>query len=73
MINRKSSKKKKKKEIAQISQEKKILGAIVKTLGNCDGIKINHALDKDRQIKDLQMQLQKEKDTGKIIVKDNVK
>ena len=46
--------------------------AAVKTLGNCDRIKINHASDKDQQIKDLQIQLQKEKDTGKILVKDNV-
>ena len=26
--------------------------------------------DKDQQIKDLKMQLQKEKDTGKILIKD---
>ena len=44
---------------------------MVKTLGNCDRIKINHTSDKDQQIKDLQIQLQKEKDTGKILVKDN--
>ena len=62
----------KENEITQISQEKKILEAVVKTLGNCDRIKINHASDKDQQIKDLQIQLQKEKDTGKILVKDNV-
>ena len=62
----------KENEITKISQEKKILEAVVKTLGNCDRIKINHASDKDQQIKDLQIQLQKEKDTGKILVKDNV-
>ena len=56
----------------KISQEKKILEAVVKTLGNCDRIKINHASDKDQQIKDLQIQLQKEKDTRKILLKDNV-
>ena len=58
-------------EITKISQKKKILEAVVKT-GNCDRIKINHGSDKDQQIKDLQIQLQKEKDTGKILVKDNV-
>ena len=57
--------------ITKISQEKKILEAVVKTLGNCDRIKINHASDKDQQIKDLPIQLQKEKETGKILVKDN--
>ena len=62
----------KESEITKISQEKKILEAVVKTLGHCDRIKINHASDKDQQIKDLQIQLQKEKDTGKILVKDNV-
>ena len=62
----------KENEITKISQKKKILEAVVKTLGNCDRIKINHASDKDQQIKDLQIQLQKEKDTGKILVKDNV-
>ena len=62
----------KENEITKISQEKKILEAVVKTLGNCDRIKINHASDKDQQIKNLQIQLQKEKDTGKILVKDNV-
>ena len=55
----------KENEITKISQEKKILEAVVKTLGNCDRIKINHAPGKDQQIKDLQIQLQKEKDTGK--------
>ena len=59
-------------EITKISQEKKILEAVVKTLGNCDRIKINHASDKDQQNKDLKIQLQKEKDTAKILVKDNV-
>ena len=62
----------KENEITKISQEKKILEAVVKTLGNCDGIKINHVPDKDQQIKDLKIQLQKEKDTGKILVKENV-
>ena len=59
-------------EITKISQKKKILEAVVKTLGTCDRIKINHASDKDQQIKDLQIQLQNEKDTWKILVKDNV-
>ena len=45
----------KENEITKISQEKKILEAVVKTLGNCDRIKINHASDKDQQIKDLQI------------------
>ena len=62
----------KENEITKISQEKKKSEALVKTLGNCDKIKINHASDKDQQIKDLKTQLQKEKDTGKILVKDNV-
>ena len=62
----------KENEITKISQEKKILEAVVKTLGKCDRIKINHASDKYQQIKDLQIQLQKEKDTGKILVKDNL-
>ena len=62
----------KENEITKISQEKKILEAVVKTLGNCDRIKINHASDEDQQIKDLKMQLQKEKDIGKILVKDHV-
>ena len=48
----------KENEITKISQQKKILEAVVKTLGNCDRIKINHASDEDQQIKDLQMQLQ---------------
>ena len=33
---------------------------------------INHVSDKDQQIKDLKIQLQKERDTGKILVRDNV-
>ena len=61
----------KENEITKISQEKKILETVVKT-GNCDGIKINHVSDKDQQIKDLKIQLQKEEDTGKILVKENV-
>ena len=32
----------KENEITKISQEKKILEVVVKTLGNCDRIKINH-------------------------------
>ena len=59
-------------EITKISQGKKILEAVVKTLRNCDRIKINHASDKDQQIKDLQIHLQKEKDTWKMLVKDYV-
>ena len=46
--------------------------SVVKTLGNCDRININHISDKDQQIKDLKIQLQKERDTGKISVRDNV-
>ena len=68
----KQKKQQKENEITKIGQEKKILEAVVKTLGNCDRIKINHASDKDRQIKDLKIQQQKEKDAGKILVKDNV-
>ena len=56
----------------KISQEKKILEALIKTLGNCDRIKINHLSEKNQQINDLKIQLQKEKDTGKILVKNNV-
>ena len=68
----KQNEQQKENEITKISQEKKILEAAVKTLGNCERIKINHAPDKDQQIKDLKIQLQKEKDTGKILVKDIV-
>ena len=68
----KQKEQRKENEITKISQEKKILETVVKTLGNCDGIKINHVSDKDQQIKDLKIQLQKEKDTGKILVKENV-
>ena len=42
-----------------MSQQKKKLEAVVKTLENCDKIKINHASNKDQQIKDLKKQLQK--------------
>ena len=56
----------KENEITKIRQEKKILEAVVKTLGSCDRIEINHVSDKYQQIKDLKMQLQKEKDTGEI-------
>ena len=62
----------KENEITKISQETKILETVVTTLGNCDRTKINHASDKDQKIKDLKIQLQKEKDTGEILVKDNV-
>ena len=60
--------------MTKISQEQKILEleAVVKTLGNRDRIKINHVSDTDQQTKDLKIQLQKEMDTGKILVKDNV-
>ena len=63
----------KENEIKKISQEKKILEAVVKTLGNCDRVKINHVSDKDQQIKYLKIQLQREKNTGKVLAKDNVK
>ena len=33
---------------------------------------MNHASDKDQQIKYLKIQLQKEKDTGQILVKENL-
>ena len=33
---------------------------------------MDHVSNKDQQIKDLKIQLQKEQDTGKILVKDNV-
>ena len=62
----------KENEIIKISQEQKILEAVVKILGNCDRTEINHVSEKDQQIKDLKIQLQKEKDTGKILVKDNI-
>ena len=42
----------KENEITKISQEKKILEAVVKALGNCKRIKVNHVSDKDQQIKD---------------------
>ena len=42
----------KENEITKISQEKKILEAVVKALGNCKRIKVNHLSDKDQQIKD---------------------
>ena len=62
----------KENEITKISQEKKILEAVVKILENCDRTEINHVSEKDQQIKDLKIPLQKEKDTGKILVKDNI-
>ena len=46
----KQKEQKKENVIMKISQEKKILQAVVKT-ENCDRIKINHASDKDQQIK----------------------
>ena len=55
--------------MTKISQEKKILEAVVKTLGNCDRIKINHVSDKDQQIKDLKIQLQKRKGSWENISK----
>ena len=70
--NEKQKERQKQKETTQISQEKKILEAVVKTLGNCDRIKTNHVSDKDQQIKNLKIQLEKEKDSGEILVKDNV-
>ena len=45
----------KENEITKISQEKKKLEAVVKTLRNCDRIKINHVSYKDQQIKDLKI------------------
>ena len=56
----------------KISQEKEILEAVVKTLGNCDKIKTNHVSDKDQQIKYLKIQLQKEKGIGKMLLKGSV-
>ena len=46
-----------------------------KSIKNCYRMinMINHESDKDQQIKDLKMQLQKQKDTGKILLKDNAK
>ena len=43
----------------------KILEAVVKTLGNCDRIKVNYLSDKDQQIKDLKIQLKKKRILGK--------
>ena len=55
----------KENEITKISQEKKILEAVVKTLGNCNRIKINHASDKDQQIKDLKYSYKRKRILGK--------
>ena len=44
----------------------------MRILGYCDRIKINHASDKGQQIKDVKILLQKEKDTGKMLVTENV-
>ena len=55
----------KENEITKISQGKKILEAVVKTLENCDRIKINNASGKDRQTKDLKIQLKKKRVLGK--------
>ena len=61
----KQKKQQKEKEITKISREKKILEAVVRTLEKCDRIKISHASDKDQQIKDLKLQLQKKRILGK--------
>ena len=55
----------KENEITKISQEKKILEAVVKTLGNCNRIKIKHASDKDQQIKDLKYSYKRKRILGK--------
>ena len=55
----------KENEITKINQEKKILKAVVKTLGNCDRIKINHVSDKDQQIKDIECSYKKKRMLGK--------
>ena len=60
------------KQKEQKKQNEMTLETIAKTLGNCDRIKINHVPDKDQQIKDFKIQLQKEKDTSKILLKYNV-
>ena len=41
----------KENKITKTSQEKKILQAVVKTLGNCHRININHTSDKDQKKK----------------------
>ena len=51
--------------VKKISQEKKILQAVVKTLGNCDWIKINHVSEKDQQIKDYKYSYKKKRILGK--------
>ena len=51
----------KENEITKISHKKKMLEAVVKTLGNCDRININHISDKDEQIKDLKIQHKKKR------------
>ena len=55
----------KENEITKINQEKKILKAVVKTLGNCDRININHVSDKDQQIKDIECSYKKKRMLGK--------
>ena len=52
-------------EITNISQEKEILEVVVKALGSCDRIKINHTLDKDQQIKYLKILHKKKRTLGK--------
>ena len=54
----------KENEIKKISQEK-MLEAVVKTLGNCVKIKINHVSGKDQQIKDLKYSYKKKRVLGK--------
>ena len=44
-------------EITKNSQENRVLEALIKKLGNCDRIEINHVSDKDQKIKDLKIQL----------------
>ena len=55
----------KENEITKINQEKKILKAVVKKLGNCDRININHVSDKDQQIKDIECSYKKKRMLGK--------
>ena len=55
----------KENEITKISQEKKILEAVVKTLQNCDRIKINHASDKTSKSKIYKYSYKKKRILGK--------
>ena len=53
---------------------KTILETLVKTLGNCDRIKLSHVSDKDQQNKDLKIQLQEEKENiSKIQCRNKIK